>query len=264
MAPDSYSCGLMLGTNRNKTLEELINLKGASIAEMRAILSTYDIDEKDVIIIPWQNPVSSYIAEYWISQKDEDPVVVEKRMQEYIDGIRQMLFGTAQSGSYDLPKPIVEIKTAVAYANWTDDSRVFADCSNAGMMTISSVLHLPVYKLDTLKDLEQFKENFRDILTLDHGYDEVPSFNDITALYDDSFFADHTLILAYVDAPSGSFRYAIQDISYGGSAFCLDVVQTNDPETHTDDMAGWFVIAEVLDSDIADYILFDAQLVERE
>ena len=264
MAPDSYSCGLMLGTNRNKTLEELINLKGASIAEMRAILSTYDIDEEDVYIIPWQNPVSSYIAEYWISQKDEDPAVVEKRKQAYIDGIRQMLFGAAQSGSYDLPNPIVEIKTAVAYANWTEDSRVFADCSNAGMMTISSVPHLPVYKLDTLKDLEQFKENFRDILTLDHGYDEVPSFNDITAVYDDSFFADHTLILAYVTAPSGSFRYAIQDISYGGSAFCLDVVQTNDPETHTDDMAGWFVMAEVLDSDIADDILFDARLVERE
>ena len=264
MAPDSYSCGLMPGTNRNKTLEELINLKGASIAEMRAILSTYDIDEKDVIIIPWQNPVSSYIAEYWISQKDEDPAVVEKRKQAYIDGIRQMLFGTAQSGSYDLPNPIVEIKTAVAYANWTEDSRVFADCSNAEMMTISSVPHLPVYKLDTLKDLEQFQENFRDILTLDHGYDEVPSFNDITALYDDSFFADHTLVLAYVTAPSGSFRYAIQDISYGGSTFCLDVVQTNDPETYTDDMAGWFVIAEVLDSDIADYVLFDAQLVGRE
>ena len=263
MAPDSYSCGLMLGTNRNKTLEELINLKGASIAEMRAILSTYDIDEKDIIIIPWQNPVSSYIAEYWISQKDEDPAVVEKRKQAYIDGIRQMLFGTAKSGSYDLPKPIVEIKTAVAYANWTEDSRVFADCSNAGMMTISSVPHLPVYKLDTLKDLEQFQENFRDILTLDHGYDEVPSFNDITALYDDTFFADHTLVLAYVTAPSGSFRYAIQDISYGGSTFCLDVVQTNDPETHTDDMAGWFVMAEVLDSDIADDILFDARLVER-
>ena len=263
MAPDSYSCGLMLGTNRNKTLEELINLKGASIAEMRAILSTYDIDEKDIIIIPWQNPVSSYIAEYWISQKDEDPAVVEKRKQAYIDGIRQMLFGAAQSGGYDLPNPIIEIKTAVAYANWTEDSRVFADCSNAGMMTISSVPHLPVYKLDTLKDLEQFKENFRDILTLDHGYDEVPSFNDITALYDDSFFADHTLILAYVTAPSGSFRYAIQDISYAGSTFCLDVVQTNDPETHTDDMAGWFVIAEVLDSDIADDILFDARLVKR-
>ena len=264
MGPNSYSCGVLPGTNREKTLEELMKLKGVTIAEMRTILSTYDIEEKDIIIIPWQNPVSSYTAEYWISQKDEDPAVVEKRKQEYIDGIRQMLFGTAQSGSYDLPKPIVEIKTAVAYANWTEDSRVFAGCSNAGMMTISSVLHLPVYKLDTLKDLEQFKENFRDILTLDHGYDEVPSFNDITALYDDTFFADHTLVLAYVTASSGSFRYAIQDISYGGSTFCLDVVQTNDPETHTDDMAGWFVMAEVLDSDIADYILFDAQLVGRE
>ncbi len=103
MAQDSYSCGLLPGTNRNRTTElanpELMNLKGASIAEMRAILSTYDIDEKDVIIIPWQNPVSSYIAEYWISQKDEDPAVVEKRKQEYIDGIRQMLFGTEYSAS---------------------------------------------------------------------------------------------------------------------------------------------------------------------
>ena len=265
IVPGSYSCGVMSGTNRNKTLEELMNLKGATIAEMRAILSTYDIAEENVSVIPWQNPVSSYIAEYWISQEGEDSAAAEQRKQAYVEGIRQMLFGGAQSGSLDLPNPIVEIKTAVAYANWTEDSRVFADCSNAGMMIISSVPHhLPVYKLDTLKDLEQFKEKFRDILTLDHGYDEVPSFNDITALYDDSFFADHTLVLAYVTAPSGSFRYAIQDISYGGSAFCLDVVQTNDPETHTDDMAGWFVIAEVLDSDIADYILFDAQLVERE
>ena len=261
MGPNSYSCGVMLGTNRNKTLDELMNLKGATIEEMRAILSTYDIDEKDISIIPWQNPVSSYIAEYWISQKDEDPASVEKRKQEYVNGIRQMLFGDTQIGGHDLPNPI---NAKVAYANWTEDSRVFADCLNAGMMIISSVPHLPVYKLDTPEDLEQFKDNFRDILTLDHGYDEVPSFDDITALYDDSFFADHTLVLAYVTAPSGSFRYAIQDISYEGSAFCMDVVQTNDPETHTDDMAGWFVIAEVLDSDIADCNFFDAQLVGRE
>ncbi len=99
MGPNSYSCGLMPGTNREKTLEELMNLRGAAIAEMRAILSTYDIDEKDIIIIPWQNPVSSYIAEYWISQNDEDPAVVEKRKQEYIDGIRQMLFGAEYSAS---------------------------------------------------------------------------------------------------------------------------------------------------------------------
>ena len=99
MAPDSYSCGVLPGTNREKTLEELIKLKGATIAEMQVILSTYGIAVENISIIPWQNPVSSYIAGYWISQKDEDPAVVEKRKQEYIDGIRQMLFGTEYSAS---------------------------------------------------------------------------------------------------------------------------------------------------------------------
>ncbi len=103
MAEGSYSCGLMLGTNRNKTLEELVNLKGASIEEMRAILSTYDIDENDVFIIPWQNPISSYMPEYWIREKDEDPSSVEKRQQEYIDGIRHMLFDAAPNDGYVLP-----------------------------------------------------------------------------------------------------------------------------------------------------------------
>lgn len=92
MGPGNYSCGLMPGTNRDKTLTELVRLKGASIAEMKAILSTYDMDEEDIFIIPWQNPVSSYIGESWISRKDEDPAAVEKRKQEYIDGIRRMLF----------------------------------------------------------------------------------------------------------------------------------------------------------------------------
>ncbi len=109
MAPDSYSCGVLPGTNREKTPEELMKLKGATIAEMQVILSTYDIAVENISIIPWQNPVSSYIAEYWISEKDEDPAAVEKRKQEYIEGIRQMLFGSPLQP---------EVKTYVAYANW--------------------------------------------------------------------------------------------------------------------------------------------------
>ncbi len=259
MAPDSYSCGLMFGTNRIKTLEERMKLKGVSIAEMRAILITYDIDEKDVFIIPWQNPISSYISEYWIIRKDEDPATVEKRKKEYIDRIRQMLFDTIQNSSEDYTNTIVDIKTTVAYANWTEGG-MMRDCLNGEKMIISSVRHLPVSKLDTLEDLNRFKESYKDILTLDQGYDEVLSFNEVTASYDNSFFADHTLVLAYVEASSGSFRYAIQDVSYGDSTFCLDVVQTNHPEIGTSDMAGWFVIAEVLDSDIADIAKFDATL----
>lgn len=260
MASDSYSFGVMSGTNREKNLEELMSLKGASLEEMRIILSTYDIAQEDVSIIPWQNPISSYLGEYGIIWENEDPASAEKRIKEYVERIRQMLLGNAQDGGYDLPNHIIEIKTTVAYANWTE-GEMMQDCLNGDKMLISSVRHLPVYKLDTKEDLKRFIENYKDTLTLDQGYGEVPSFNDVTASYDDNFFADHTIVIAYVAAGSGSFRYAIQSVSYGESAFCLDVVQTNNPGTYTDDMAGWFVIAEVLDSDIKGYTEFDAQLV---
>lgn len=96
MARDSYSFGIMTGTNRNKSLEEMIHLKGATASEMKAILSTYDIPKENIIVIPWQNPISSYIGEYWIREKDEDPAVVEKRREEYIEKLREMLLGTDQ------------------------------------------------------------------------------------------------------------------------------------------------------------------------
>ncbi len=92
MAQNSYSFGVLSGTNRYKSPEELWNLKGVSAEEMKAILSTYDMDEQNIYIYPWQNPISSYIAEYWITQEGEEQSSVEARRQAYVDNIRSMLF----------------------------------------------------------------------------------------------------------------------------------------------------------------------------
>ncbi len=89
----SYSFGVLPGTNRNKTLEELAGLKGISAEEMRAILSTYDIPKENIAVIAWQNPISSYIGGYWFREKDEDPASVAKRKEEYVKSLREMLFG---------------------------------------------------------------------------------------------------------------------------------------------------------------------------
>lgn len=96
MAENSYSCGVLPGTDREKTLEELMNLKGVSLGEMGAILSTYDIDADDIVVIPWQNPISSYIADYWVVQNEED-LARESYQQAYIDTIRSMLFNDTGS-----------------------------------------------------------------------------------------------------------------------------------------------------------------------
>ena len=61
LGPGVLRCGLMEGTNRNKTSEEIWNLQGATVEEMKLILSTYDIPEEDISIMPFLHPVSSYI-----------------------------------------------------------------------------------------------------------------------------------------------------------------------------------------------------------
>lgn len=112
MSKDGYSFGILPGTNREKISQEIFEMKGVSAEEKRTILASYDIDEDNIIIIPIQNPISSYIADYWITIQNEDPESEAKRKKEYIDGIREMLGMTVEEvGSVDLaggttsPKP---------------------------------------------------------------------------------------------------------------------------------------------------------------
>ena len=55
-----YRCGAMSGTNRGKTIEELIALEenSASIKEMKSILASYKINKDSIIIIQVDNPLS--------------------------------------------------------------------------------------------------------------------------------------------------------------------------------------------------------------
>jgi len=71
VSEDNYYCGLMTGTNRLKTEEEKNSLirNGATIEEMKAILSSYDISRNSISIIPIVDPSSDYDyeinREYW-------------------------------------------------------------------------------------------------------------------------------------------------------------------------------------------------------
>ena len=62
MAAGDYSWGVLPGTNRSKEATELAALKGVSAADMRAILSTYDIPEENIEVIPIRQVYSSYFG----------------------------------------------------------------------------------------------------------------------------------------------------------------------------------------------------------
>jgi len=167
------------------------------------------------------------------------------------DGVLQMLPDEENELDYT---------ARVAWANWTEDGRIYAGALNGKLMIQSAIRHLPLYRLDTLSELERFRADFGDILTMDRGYGDVPSFDDATSDFDDAFFAEHSLMLAYMTAGSGSFRFAVDDVFCDGTDFCMYVTQTNHPEVYTADMAGWFVMAAVPDEAIESCTGFDAQL----
>ena len=105
MAPGSYSFGLIEDSGillpgddvtvaysgaGISSLDLLrMRLKGVSAAEMRAILETYPVSANNVIILPWQNPVSNYIPECWLNSGGED---MNAKMEAYISTVRSMLF----------------------------------------------------------------------------------------------------------------------------------------------------------------------------
>ncbi len=154
---------------------------------------------------------------------------------------------------------------AVSYAGWTKESEIYLGALNQSTMVDSSVQHLPIYKFSTLEELEQFKLSFGEVLRMDYGFDEIPSFNDTTAKYDETFFGENTLMLVYVDANSGTYRFGVSSVFHEGNTFCIYIKQLNVPETDvTADLAGWFITVVVPDSMVENCVEFDAVLNRSE
>ncbi|MBQ8210821.1 MAG: M56 family metallopeptidase [Clostridia bacterium] len=59
---NDYSCGLVSGENHGASNKHWA-LVAASVEEMHIILSTYNIDPSEVLILPYANPASSYLYE---------------------------------------------------------------------------------------------------------------------------------------------------------------------------------------------------------
>ena len=101
MAPDSYYFGLLPHTAspRDSTAQELLALRGASSEQMRYILAAYALDPDDIHVIPWQNPVSSYIPECWIVTENGESL--EEKQAQYIETVSAMLFGEGDTLLHD-------------------------------------------------------------------------------------------------------------------------------------------------------------------
>lgn len=153
----------------------------------------------------------------------------------------------------------------VAYAGWSDDPSIVEGAINRDLLQNGNGEHLPIFKLDTIGDLDRFKAKYGEVFSLRQGYDQVLSFEAVLekAQCDDAgFYAQNTLLIVYVPANSGSYRFGNNGISIFDGALRVFVEQKNAPEIVTDDMAGWFILVGIPDKDARECFSFDAILVK--
>ena len=158
----------------------------------------------------------------------------------------------------------VDFTAKVVRTNWSEAPQIKDKCLNSYAGDSAPADWLPVYKLDSLAQLDAFKADFSPLLALElgHGNAEPPSFAQATAPYDEAFFENNSLLVTYVTANSGSMRFGIQDVVIDRSTMCLQAAQVNDVTVGTCDMAGWLLWAEVPKAQIAACNSFTARLAD--
>ena len=164
----------------------------------------------------------------------------------------------ADSGNYPLSS--FAYSSQVAWANYDENGWLFLGALNADKMSISSVQHLPIRKIETYDELIAFQALRDGVLTVTASYDEVPSFCQITEHMDEAFFAENTLLIIYVSSGSCSFRYDVHSISRTPDSLCVRVEKATEPEIGDCAMAGWWVTGAVDKSHLEGVVAYDAYL----
>lgn len=88
MAESSYSCALISGTDERSEIE-IGMMKGTTIEQMRLILSTYGLEEKEIEVVPFHNPISSY----WYEIDNDYKVWIRRLVKENMPFTNEELEG---------------------------------------------------------------------------------------------------------------------------------------------------------------------------
>ena len=150
--------------------------------------------------------------------------------------------------------------TSVSWANYGDESLLWSRALNPGKIAISSAKHLPILRFDSTTELNTFKSEIGDSFNTQHGYDEIPSFDTVTADMDEAFFATNSLLLTYVWAGSCTWRYGVNDVALADGTMTVHVQRTDHNEVGDCAMAGWFVTLSVPKDTLDGVSTFDAIL----
>ena len=170
------------------------------------------------------------------------------------------LFNSTVKGPEDVEVPYA---IAVAYVGWSDSQTICDGALNKELLKNEPNEHLPIFRMDTLEDLEQFKAQYENVFAMDQGFDNIRSFEAVLkqSQFDrELFYEDNSMLLIYIPANSGSLRFFVDEIITNDNSLCFSVGQKDNQEVVTDDMAGWMLLVKATKEELGKYTSFDAVL----
>ncbi len=147
----------------------------------------------------------------------------------------------------------------MAYAGKSSSNDVFDGALNEHNKSMSDSVHLPVFKFDSVKDIEEFKNRYKNTFEFSKSNGNLKSFNEAMKDYDDEFFALKTVIAVYVGSESKSAKYKIKQFEINGKSLCIRVDRIN-AKNNDNDSVGYWLLVELDKAYAAKYDEFDAAL----
>ncbi len=152
----------------------------------------------------------------------------------------------------------VEFFSIVSWANWSDAAEITSLALNKDSLLNGGSSRLPIYLLSDLDELEAFKST--GLFDVDRSWDEIGSFNEITAGLGEDFFREKSLLIVYVGSNSCTPRFDAESVMISGNELCVNVVQTNRPDDVEDAMGGWLIVVSVSKESLQGVTAFNAVL----
>lgn len=150
LSENSYYFGLLPDKDSEYiSIEDLVDLKGTTLAEMRAILATYDIPRTQITYHPINHPISSYFFE----PNEEYVPMIEKMIWEGYSGYEANNFNSLVTGmSFDIDGDGIKEDCTVNYGPTSGICTYTVSAWQDGVLEYSNVFVLEAYNLRFVKE----------------------------------------------------------------------------------------------------------------
>ncbi len=161
------------------------------------------------------------------------------------------------SGGEKFSGVIKNYEMMLTWAGHSTNSTVWQSALNAEALEQSRE-HQPIFKCDTLEELNAFKDAFSGILSMDYVWNGMQPFRDITFSMDDAFFKENSLLVIYIPTISGSYRFDVSSFIVEDGALCVYIDQTNPGPAFDEELSGFMLVITVSKDQLQGVDSYDA------